>query len=209
MTVYSDFMVLMARGGPIMWVIFFIACIAMVMLMWQALRVFQLLTQARRDYHHLLKQNGDPFNVTSSGSASPIVQLLNLIHWDEVNNKDDLAKEINIHLADIMPKLEGGLPTIAMIGSMLPMLGLLGTVMGMINVFDVIAIQGSGNPNEMAHGISQALLTTASGLIIAIPVIFMHHILSQRLNVLLAITGQAMQLVLHRDLEIFKHGKTQ
>jgi len=50
----------------------------------------------------------------------------------------------------------------------------------------------------MAHGISQALLTTASGLIIAIPVIFAHHVLARRMDVLMAITQQAIQIVLHK-----------
>jgi len=84
------------------------------------------------------------------------------------------------------------------------MLGLLGTVTGMINVFEVIAIQGSGDADAMAGGISQALLTTASGLIIAIPVIFCHHLLANRVNALMDITGQAMQVVLHRDISLFR-----
>jgi biopolymer transport protein ExbB len=97
-----------------------------------------------------------------------------------------------------MPKLEGTLPTIAVIGGLLPMLGLLGTVTGMINVFEVVAVHGTGNPQEMAYGISQALLTTASGLIIAIPVIFCHHLLSRRLRYTLAVTEQSLQHIQQR-----------
>jgi len=81
---------------------------------------------------------------------------------------------------------------------LLPMLGLLGTVTGMINVFEVIALHGTGNPQEMAFGISQALLTTASGLVIAIPVIFFHHLLVQRLQMVLAATEQSLQVVLSK-----------
>lgn len=207
MSVYSDFIVLMDRGGPIMWVIFVVACVAMMMLAWQGLRLLQLIKHARRDYAYLLAQSGGSFDDDNRHSTSPVAQLLRVMNWDDINSKDDMAKEMNIHLAELMPRLEGGLPTIATLGSLLPMLGLLGTVTGMINVFDVIALKGSGNPDEMAHGISQALLTTASGLIIAIPVIFMHHVLSRRLNVLMAITGQAMQLVLHRDVAEFKRAE--
>ena len=82
--------------------------------------------------------------------------------------------------------------------TLLPMLGLLGTVVGMINVFEVIALHGTGDPQEMANGISQALLTTASGLIIAIPVIFAHHLLVQRLQALLATTEQSLLVVMNR-----------
>ena len=102
-------------------------------------------------------------------------------------------------MKELMPRLEGMLPTIAVLGSLLPMLGLLGTVVGMIEVFEVIALHGTGNPQEMANGISQALLTTASGLIIAIPVIFFHHLLVRHLRYLLALTEQSLLLVYHRD----------
>ena len=107
-----------------------------------------------------------------------------------------------------MPRLEGSLPTIAIIGSLLPMLGLLGTVTGMIEVFEVIAIQGSGEAQEMANGISQALLTTASGLIIAIPVIFSHHLLSRKLRYVLALTEQSMHAVYCQDINARKKAIT-
>jgi biopolymer transport protein ExbB len=115
---------------------------------------------------------------------------------------------MNVHVADIALKIEGSLPTIATIGSLLPMLGLLGTVTGMINVFEVIAIHGSGKPDEMAHGISQAMLTTATGLIIAIPVIFMHHLLTRRQTLIMTNLLQSMQIILHHDLDVIKKFKT-
>ncbi len=203
MTLYSDFMSLMAKGGPIMWVIFAAACIAMMMLVWQSFRIFALSNSARQDYESL-QNNHDFVPSNSAYNSSPVAQLLTLINWNDVTSKEDLAKEMNIHLAEIMPKLEGTLPTIATLGSLLPMLGLLGTVMGMINVFEAIALHGTGDPEEMADGISQALLTTASGLIIAIPVIFLHHLLARKVNALTAITGQAMQMILHRDIALYK-----
>ncbi len=203
MTLYSDFMALMAKGGPIMWVIFVAACIAMMMLIWQSFRIYNLSSSAKNDYTHL--QNSYDFIPSNSAyNSSPVAQLLTLINWGDVTNKEDLAKEMNIHLAEIMPKLEGTLPTIATLGSLLPMLGLLGTVIGMINVFEAIALHGTGDPEEMADGISQALLTTASGLIIAIPIIFFHHLLARRVNALTVITGQAMQMILHRDIALYK-----
>ncbi|MFW2372652.1 MAG: MotA/TolQ/ExbB proton channel family protein, partial [Gammaproteobacteria bacterium] len=90
--------------------------------------------------------------------------------------------------------------------ALLPMLGLLGTVTGMINVFEVIALHGTGKPEEMASGISQALLTTASGLIFAIPVIFLHHLLSRKVNELMVTTSQTMQILIHKDIDTFKQG---
>ncbi len=202
MNIKDEFMALMSSGGPIMWVIFFVACIAMALVLWEALRGQTLIKNARRDYHKL--RTNDDYLPIANGSVSPIAQLLATTHWPEVQSREDMTKEFNIHLAEITPKVEGSLATIAILASLLPMLGLLGTVTGMINVFEVIALHGSGKPDEMADGISQALLTTASGLIIAIPVIFLHHLLSRRINILMATTHQAIQLILHRDVNTLK-----
>jgi len=198
MNIPHEFMTLMNSGGPIMWVIFFVACIALTLVVWEAIRGQTLMNNARRDYKKLRANNN--YLPMPNGSISPVAQLLAETHWTEVHSRDDMAREFNIHLAGIIPRVEGSLPTIAVLASLLPMLGLLGTVTGMINVFEVIALHGSGKPDEMADGISQALLTTASGLIIAIPVIFLHHLLSRRVNFIMAITHQAIQLILHQDI---------
>ena len=202
MNIKNEFMALMSSGGPIMWVIFFVACIALALVVWEALRGQTLIKNARRDYHKL--RTSDDYLPIANGSVSPVAQLLATTHWPEVQSREDMAREFNIHLAEITPKAEGSLATIALLASLLPMLGLLGTVTGMINVFEVIALHGSGKPDEMADGISQALLTTASGLIIAIPVIFLHHLLSRRINILMAMTHQAIQVILHRDVNTLK-----
>ena len=199
----SEFMELMTRGGPVMWVIFFVAWLAIIMLIERALRIHAW----RR--HAIKEQTGfdNNKNHRPSPNGSPIAILVNRMNWDELNHKDDVAQQLNIQLSELMPKLEGSLPTIAIIGSLLPMLGLLGTVTGMIEVFEVIALQGTGEPQEMAHGISQALLTTASGLIIAIPVIFSHHLLARQLRYILAITEQSMHAVYSQDIDVHNNVK--
>jgi len=69
-------------------------------------------------------------------------------------------------------KFEGGIPLIEVLAAMSPLLGLLGTVLGMIQTFDVISLFGTGNPRAMASGISIALITTQTGLLVAIPGLF-------------------------------------
>ncbi|MDQ7016287.1 MAG: MotA/TolQ/ExbB proton channel family protein [Gammaproteobacteria bacterium] len=203
MSVQQEFLALMQSGGPIMWVIFLVACMALGMLIWEALKGRQLMRLAERDYQ-TLRGAGEVSQIKKGGS--PVAQVLALLSWQQIDSQQMLAKEINIHLAEVVPKMSGTLATIAILASLLPMLGLLGTVTGMINVFEVIAIQGNGKPDLMADGISQALLTTASGLIIAIPVIFLHHLLAQRVNRLMTLTHQAIQLILHRNIEQLKQG---
>lgn len=202
MNFQHEFMTLMNSGGPVMWVIFFVACIALTLVAWEAIRGQALLKNTRCDYRKLEKNRHYLPSVNSS--VSPVAQLLAATNWTEVQSRDDMAREFNIHLPEITSRMEGTLATIAILASLLPMLGLLGTVTGMINVFEVIALHGSGKPDEMADGISQALLTTASGLVIAIPVIFLHHLLSKRTNTLMTTIHQAIQLILHRDVNALK-----
>jgi biopolymer transport protein ExbB len=205
MSLLEDFMSIMDQGGPIMWVIFIAASTAMVLLIWQGMNLMKLSKLSMYDQTQLMNHNGHIPNVHAGKKASPLSQLLQLLNWSEISTKQDLAREMNVHVTDIALKVEGSLPTIATIGTLLPMLGLLGTVTGMINVFEVIAVQGSGKPDEMAHGISEAMLTTASGLVIAIPVIFMHHMLTRRQTLIMKNLVQSMQIMLHIDIAKIKH----
>lgn len=98
---------------------------------------------------------------------------------------DDAIQETLLHE---FPKLERFLPSIRMLSAIAPMLGLLGTVTGIIATFDVIAVVGSGQPRLMAGGISQALITTATGLAIAIPGLLAHSVLSGKVDSIIADT---------------------
>ncbi len=194
----DSFLGLMARGGPVMWIIFVTAWIAFIMLAERAVQIHLWVKQALHDQRGLENNPSYQPQIPRGRSNSPVAILLYRLNWKEIHSRSDLAKQLNIQLTELMPKLEGTLPTIAIIGSLLPMLGLLGTVIGMIDVFEVIARHGTGDPMQMAHGISQALLTTASGLICAIPVIFIHHLLVRRLGFLMAVTEQSMLMLYNR-----------
>ncbi len=194
----NELLKLMETGGPLMWIIFFVAFQVFSLIIWQAIILLKNLRQSYQDYRWM-QENEDIFSLNTEKSNSSIALMIKNINKHRLTTKDDASAEMNIHLATIVPKLEGHLGTIATIGSLLPMLGLLGTVLGMINVFEVVAIHGSGKPEAMAEGISQALLTTASGLVFAIPVIFMHHLLSRKLNELLVLVQQAAQLIINKS----------
>lgn len=78
--------------------------------------------------------------------------------------------------------LERYLTSLGIIASISPLLGLLGTVVGMIKVFTALMIEGAGNANVLAGGISQALITTAAGLSIAIPALIFHRFFQRRVD---------------------------
>ena len=81
-------------------------------------------------------------------------------------------------------KQERFLSIIGVLASIAPLLGLLGTVTGMISTFRAITIFGTGDPRMMSTGISEALVTTQAGLAIAIPLLLAHHFLKRRVIVL-------------------------
>lgn len=84
----------------------------------------------------------------------------------------------------LVSALSRHLAVIGVLAGIAPLLGLLGTVVGMVKTFDIIAVFGTGNAKAMAGGISQALITTQTGLLIAIPGLYMHNFLSRRAEVL-------------------------
>jgi biopolymer transport protein ExbB len=92
--------------------------------------------------------------------------------------------------------LQRGLPALATIVGGAPLLGLLGTVLGMIAIFKAVATGGTGITEQLATGISQALITTATGLIIAIPALFTHSFLEARaVSILADIEAQMMDFL--------------
>lgn len=100
--------------------------------------------------------------------------------------------------------LERNLNTLGTIAAISPLLGLLGTVFGMIKVFAVITTEGVGNPETLAGGISVALITTATGLIVAIPSLIFYRYFRGRINSLVVdMEQEAMKLIeiLHSDRE--------
>jgi len=85
-----------------------------------------------------------------------------------------------------VPKLEGYTGTIGAIASIAPLLGFLGTVIGMIQVFEALSLEGLSNPKLLSAGISQALITTAFGLSIAIPSLAGYWYIKSKINLLVA-----------------------
>lgn len=95
---------------------------------------------------------------------------------------DVVEEVIYEQLIGVQSHLQKWLPFIAVTAATAPLLGLLGTVSGMIRMFNVITVTGTGDVKPMAGGISEALITTLFGLIVAIPALILHTMLSRRSN---------------------------
>lgn len=100
-----------------------------------------------------------------------------------------------------LPALERGLPIVKLLIAIAPLLGLLGTVTGMIQVFQSITQHGSGDPRLMAGGIAEALVTTMLGLQVAIPLSFLYSLLSTRSRALVQILDEQSAGILSQRIE--------
>ena len=118
---------------------------------------------------------------TNNFSEDSILGKLNSIYSKySGNNPEELESQLEDILAKATPPLEKNLSVIKLLAAVAPLLGLLGTVIGMIETFQAITLFGTGDPKLMAGGISQALVTTMLGLIAAVPLLFVHNILDSR-----------------------------
>ena len=133
---------------------------------WQQLKADQLDTAKLKT----LKQSSPLGRILAAG-------LSNAYHGREV-----MKESIQEAASHVVHELERYLNTLGTIAAVTPLLGLLGTVMGMIKVFSEIMTQGTGNASVLAGGISEALITTAAGLSVAIPALVMHRYFVGRID---------------------------
>ena len=113
-------------------------------------------------------------------AGSPLKDIDDVISQKDKLNQDQLETKIEAILSSTGPIYEKSISTIKLLAAVAPLLGLLGTVIGMIGTFQAITLFGTGDPKLMAGGISQALVTTMLGLIAAVPLLFMHNQLDTR-----------------------------
>ncbi len=105
----------------------------------------------------------------------------------------EAIEEVGRHVVHDLERYLNALGTVALIT---PLLGLLGTVIGMIKVFTVITVQGVGNPEVLADGISQALITTATGISVAIPALLFYRYFQRRVDELvITMEQEALKMV--------------
>jgi biopolymer transport protein ExbB len=123
-----------------------------------------------------------------AGGPLPNVLKAGLLKYSQAQieerqiNKEEIQESIQEASLLEVPELERNLPVLATVAVVSPLFGLLGTVTGMINAFTTIALEGTGDPQQLAGGISQALLTTAGGLTIAIPCLIFYQLFDSWVN---------------------------
>ena len=188
------------KGGPVMWPLLLLSILGITVAIWR----WVALRQATRNVPELLRElrgrlvAGDVAGAVKvcESARGPVASIVKAGLLRHGRAKDEIEMGLQDASAHELAVLERGLPVLATTATIAPLLGFLGTVTGMINSFDALAAVGLNNPAAVAKGISEALITTAAGLIIAIPVQMAYNYLITRVNTLVRSMESAANLVL-------------
>jgi biopolymer transport protein ExbB len=178
------------QGGWIGYIILVLGAIGLII----ALIQFLSLT---KDGHGIAKQQKQK----EVSQKNPLGRILSVYNDRLAHDVETLSLKLDEAILREMPKLERGLITLAILAAVAPMLGLLGTVSGMIETFQSITLFGTGDPKLMSGGISQALVTTELGLAVAIPLLLIHSGLSSKSNRLVQILDEESAAIVARNAE--------
>ena len=140
------------------------------------------------------KSEVDSQKVRDLRGGSPLGQIFAAGVSNARRGREVMKEAMEEAAGQVNHDLERYLTGLGIIASISPLLGLLGTVVGMIKVFSVMLLEGTGNANVLAGGISQALITTAAGLSVAIPALIFHRYFLRRVD----------ELVVHMEQEAHK-----
>lgn len=178
------------QGGWIGYIILGLGAIGLLI----ALQRFIYLTYIGRGIRKQQKQS-------KASLKNPLGRILSVYSSKGLQDVETLSLKLDEAILREIPKIERGLITLAVLAAITPMLGLLGTVSGMIETFQSITLFGTGDPKLMSGGISQALVTTELGLAVAIPILLIHSAISSKSNRLVHILDEESAALVARNAE--------
>ncbi|MBW1896686.1 MAG: MotA/TolQ/ExbB proton channel family protein [Deltaproteobacteria bacterium] len=187
MTKKTDWGETFKQGGVLMWPILLVACIAVLLMIERLIVLGRTKGNSDKvmDRLNALAEKGNwkkCTDVCELNNRMPTCRMLKSALGHIGQTQEILENALQEAILREMPRLERFLPTLAVLAAIAPLLGLLGTVTGMINTFEIITVVGTGDPRMMSGGISEALLTTQFGLAVAIPIMMIHHLLQRRVD---------------------------
>jgi biopolymer transport protein ExbB len=156
------------QGGTIGMIIIALGALGIALASWRGLYLGTV-------YLRIKKQMD---NLQAPTASNPLGRVLRSVQGVDLDNEELLQLRLDEAVLAEMPALERGNGVIKLLAATSPLLGLLGTVTGMILTFQAISLFGTGDPKLMAGGISQALVTTVLGLVVAIPLLFSHSVVA-------------------------------
>ncbi|MBA2778573.1 MotA/TolQ/ExbB proton channel family protein [Billgrantia kenyensis] len=180
------------QGGAVGYVVVGLGALGLLVALLQyayLLRVTLAMRRQLRDLSELREDN----------PLGRVLQRFRALHDDPV--PEALEARLDEAVLAELPRLERGQPLVKLLAAVAPLLGLLGTVTGMIVTFQAITVFGTGDPQLMAGGISQALVTTVLGLITAVPLLFAYTALAGRSRHLAGLVEGQASAALAEQLE--------
>lgn len=188
------------KGGPIMWPLLLASVIALA-IFFEKLYSLQINKILPSDFFEkvleLVKEGkNSEAKAICEMESSPISKICLAGISNHGHNREVLKSCFEEVGKKEEQKLSSFIGVIGTIASVSPLLGLLGTVLGMIKVFQVISTEGVGNAASLSGGISEALLTTAAGLTVAIPALIMYRFCRAKVNAVVALLEERAVLLL-------------
>lgn len=182
------------QGGIIGYIIISLGIIGLLVTLWRLTFIVTTSAKVAKQLEHMSQPttNNPLGRIYIAASNTETENNQSEIEDNQTDKLEQNEKEIRIDEALLKeaPKLERGLTFLKLIAAVAPLLGLLGTVTGMIGTFQSITLFGTSDPKMMAGGISQALMTTVLGLCVAIPLLFGHSLIAARTRSLLQLLQQ-------------------
>ncbi|TGD74597.1 MotA/TolQ/ExbB proton channel family protein [Mangrovimicrobium sediminis] len=132
---------------------------------------------------------------------NPLGRILNVYYENKHLDLETIKRKLDEVVFRDVSEIRKGLPIVKVLAAVAPLMGLLGTVTGMIGTFQAITLFGTGDPKLMAGGISQALITTVLGLVAAIPLLLSHSILSSRVTAMSKVIGEQSAALMAQKAE--------
>ncbi|HDQ44052.1 MAG TPA: MotA/TolQ/ExbB proton channel family protein [bacterium] len=202
----------LARGGPIMIPLFFISVLALAVVIERALflRRKHIL---KPQVVNLVRHIREPEEVVRALDAlgqndGPFLNIIRVGLEMRGRSREEIKEALLDQGRREIQNLERGMGILETIAGIAPLLGLLGTVLGMIKVFDVISKQGLGQTQLLSGGISEALITTVVGLSIAIPTLVAYNYFTHRVENLVLEIEQNSSTLLSKLEPFKKHGES-
>jgi biopolymer transport protein ExbB len=174
------------KGGFVMVPLLLIGALALALTLWKLfeLRGMRLASTESLDgvMAHLKSDDVEQAMQAAHALHKPLSTLIAEALTYRDSPREHLEEILHERILGMVPGLERHLGTLAVFGGVAPLLGLLGTVTGMIHTFDLVTIFGTGEARLLSGGISEALITTKFGLAVAIPVLLVHAFLARRVR---------------------------
>ena len=140
-------------------------------------------------------------DVENPADNNPLGRVLSTFSHNGHDDLETMEQRLDEAILKETPKLNRGIRIVKLLSAIAPLLGLLGTVTGMIATFQSITLFGTGDPKLMASGISQALVTTMLGLIVAVPLLFLHAAIAARSQRFIQILDEQSAGLIARKLQ--------